>query len=78
MVSIGKKNFKCIALYLFMEFTSEAGSDFFLAVALSIFTFCFVFLGVQLQRIYYIAGLGCLIAAIWYWVKVKKTNAAEF
>ena len=55
-----------------MKFTSEKDSNFFLAISLSIFTFCFMFLGLRMHLIYFFAGFGCLIFAVRYWVKVKK------
>ncbi len=60
-----------------MEFASKKGNDFFLAISLSFFTFCFMFLGVRLSNWYYFAGFICLFAGIKYWVKVKKDNSDE-
>ena len=60
-----------------MEFASKKGSDFFLALTSSIFTFCFMFLGTRLSNWYYVVGFGCLIASVVYWVKVKKDKSSE-
>lgn len=60
-----------------MEFVSQRGNDFFLAISFSFFTFCFMFLGVQLSNWYYLVGFVCLFAGIKYWVKVKKDSLEE-
>lgn len=60
-----------------MEFTSQSENYFFLAVALTIFTFCFIFLGTQMTDWYYTAGFACLITSVVYWTKFKKAKAAE-
>ncbi|MEK6847283.1 MAG: hypothetical protein AABY16_03895 [Nanoarchaeota archaeon] len=61
-----------------MEFTSQSENYFFLAVALTIFTFCFVFLGTQMTKWYYLVGFVFLISSVFYWAKFKKAKAAEF
>lgn len=60
-----------------MKAIFESGSDLFLATALSLFTFCFIFLGVQLNRFYHVVGFGFLVASVVYWVKVKKDKRGE-
>ncbi len=61
-----------------MKFTDEKDSNLLLAIMSSIFTFCFMFLGVRLIFWYYLVGFVCLIIAIVYWVKVKKDDSDEF
>ena len=61
-----------------MKFTDEKESDFFVAIMSSIFTFCFMFLGVRLSSWYYLAGFVCLIVGIVFWVKVKNADSDEF
>lgn len=60
-----------------MEFTSKKESDFFLAVASSVFALCFIFLGTKLSKWYHLIGFMCLIVGIRYWVKVKKDNLEQ-
>lgn len=60
-----------------MEFTSEKDSNFFLAIALSIFTFCFMFLGLKMHLVYFAVGFLCLIFAVRYWVKIKKASSPK-
>lgn len=60
-----------------MKFTSEKESNFFVAIMSSIFTFCFMFLGVRMSPWYFFAGFFCLIVGIIYWVKVKKGDYEE-
>ena len=55
-----------------MQFTSQRDSDLFLAISLSIFTFCFMFLGLKMHKFYFMVGFGCLIFAVVYWIRVKK------
>jgi len=61
-----------------MEFTSQSENNFFIAAALTVFTFCFVFLGTRLTDWYYAIGLACLIASVVYWIKFKRAKIAEF
>ncbi|MEK6925576.1 MAG: hypothetical protein AABW71_05060 [Nanoarchaeota archaeon] len=58
-----------------MQFTSDKDNSFFLAICLSIFTFCFMFLGLRMHLVYFVAGFVCLIFAVRYWVKVKKSSS---
>jgi hypothetical protein len=54
-----------------MEFLSQGENHAFLAVAMTIFTFCFVFLGTLISLWYYAVGFCFLIASLIYWQKVK-------
>ena len=60
-----------------MNFTSKKGSDFFLAIALSIFTFSFMFLGLRMHEFYYVTGFACLIFAVRYWTRFKKYSLMD-
>jgi hypothetical protein len=60
-----------------MQFGEKKDSNFFLAICLSIFTFCFMFLGMRMHLAYFLAGFGCMIFAVRYWVKIKKESTPK-
>jgi len=65
-------NFKCIDIIAIMDITKKRDSNFFLAISMSVFTFCFMFLSMKMHLGYSILGFGCLIGAVKYWTKVKN------
>ena len=60
-----------------MQFTSDRDNNFFLAICMSIFTFSFMFLGLKMHLLYFVAGFGCLIFAVRYWTKLKRDSRSK-